>query len=152
GELDRLAVGETREPHDPEDLLGAPTPLAAREAPYAQPVADVLSDGHVREERVVLEDRVDVAFVRRAAGDVAPVQLDAARVGTLEAGDQPERGRLAGARRPEQGEELAGRDLEVDAGDGDGDHVAVRLADAGEPDVGYDSFGRHEPGDCLRQL
>jgi hypothetical protein len=81
----------------------------------------------VREERVVLEDRVHVAGVRRAAGDVLAAQLDAPRVGTLEAGDDPQRRRLPEPGRAEHREELAARDLEVDRVDGD--DVAVGLAD-----------------------
>src|SRR4051795_12298460 len=47
------------------------------------------------------------------------------RVGQLETGDQAQRRRLARARRPEHGEELATRDLEVDVVDGD--HVTEAL-------------------------
>jgi hypothetical protein len=52
----------------------------------------------VREERVVLEDRVDVAFVRRPARDVLAGEEDAPRVRLLEAGDDPQRRRFP---RPE---------------------------------------------------
>jgi hypothetical protein len=74
----------------------------------------------VREQRVVLEDRVDVARVGRTSGDVAARELDAARVGQLEAGDQPQGRGLARARRTQQREELAAGDVErhrVDGGD-----------------------------------
>jgi hypothetical protein len=66
----------------------------------------------VREQRVVLEDRVDVARVGRAPGDVGAGELDAAAVGQLEARDQAQRRRLARPGRPEQREELAARDVE----------------------------------------
>ena len=65
-ELDRLAVAEGRRAapsRAPRSTLAAA--LAAPDAAHAQAVADVLGDGHVREERVVLEDRVDVAGVGR---------------------------------------------------------------------------------------
>ena len=42
-----------------------------------QPVGDVVTDGHVREERVVLEHRVDVALVGRQLRDVPAVEQDA---------------------------------------------------------------------------
>ena len=51
--------------------------------------------------------------------EVAPVELDAAGVGLLEAGDHPQRRGLAAARGAEQREELALSDLEVEAVDGD---------------------------------
>ena len=41
-----------------------------------QPVLDVLEHAHVREDRVVLEDRVDVPVVRRPAGHVLVAELD----------------------------------------------------------------------------
>jgi hypothetical protein len=68
----------------------------------------------VREQGVVLKDGVDVARVRRAAGDVGPGELDAAAVGQLEAGDEAQRRRLARAGRAEQREELPARDVERD--------------------------------------
>jgi hypothetical protein len=66
------------------------------------------------EERVVLEDRVDVALVRRRVGDVAPVEQDASIGRLLEAGDEAQGRRLAAARRAEQREELAAGDAEVE--------------------------------------
>jgi hypothetical protein len=51
----------------------------------------------VRKQRVVLEDRVDVALVRRALGDVGAGQLDPPAVGPFEARDQAQRRRLARA-------------------------------------------------------
>ena len=97
-----------------------------------QPVAHVVADRHVREQRVVLEDRVDVALERRDAGHVTPVKDDAAARRLLEPGDHPERRRLAGPRRAKHREELAIAHVEVDAGDGD--HVAVPLLNSFEPD------------------
>ena len=99
GELHRLAAAE---PGQPDAVRAPPRPAraarAARDALDAQPVLDVLRDGHVREERVVLEDRVHVALVRRTAGDVVAAEQDPPRVGPLEAADQAQRGRLARAR------------------------------------------------------
>ena len=70
-ELHRLAVAVAVEAHH----RAAPRStwrraLGALHALHLQAVADVLGDGHVREERVVLEDGVHVARVRRAARDV----------------------------------------------------------------------------------
>ena len=53
---------------------------------------------------------------RRATS--SPRELDPALVGELEAGDEPQRRGLARARGAEQREELAARDVEVDAVDG----------------------------------
>ena len=99
-----------------------------------EPVLDVLADRHVREQRVVLEDRVDVARVGRERADVGAAQLDRALVGDREARDQPQRRRLAGAGRAEQREELALGDVEIDAVHGR--EVAVALGQPAQGDVG----------------
>jgi hypothetical protein len=88
----------------------------------------------VREQRVVLEDRVHVAFVRRQPRDVPPPQQDPPRCRLLEAGDHPQAGGLTGARWPEQREELAGPDVEGDAVDRD--HVTEPLDHVIEDDRG----------------
>ena len=74
-------------------------------------------DGHVAEERVVLEHEADVALPRRDAGDVAAVQRDAPVVDLGEAGDGAQERALAAAAGPEQDEELALLDLERDVVD-----------------------------------
>jgi hypothetical protein len=48
----------------------------------------------VREERVVLEDGVHVARVRRQVRDVAAAELDPAGIRPLEARDEAQRRRL----------------------------------------------------------
>src|SRR5438093_13779760 len=93
-ELDRLALAEARELSDLQDRVHTQPSLAAWDALHAESVVDVLGHGHVRKERVVLEDGVDVTRVRRQSGDVAPGELDPAVVRPLEAGNQPQRGRL----------------------------------------------------------
>ena len=96
----------------------------------AQPEADVVGHGHVREQRVGLEDHAHVALVGRQVRDVLAVDLDAARVGVLEAGDHAQRRRLAAAGRPEEGDELAalgGEDEVLDRGEG-----AELLLDVGQ--------------------
>ena len=82
----------------------------------ANPKAEfhVLLRGHVREQAVGLEDHAHVALVGRLAEHVLTVHEHLARVGPLEAGDDPQRRRLAAAARSEQGDELAGVNLEVE--------------------------------------
>ena len=72
----------------------------------------------VGKQRVMLEHRVDVALVRRHPRDVGTLQPDGALGRGLEAGDHPQGGRLAAARRTEHGEELARTDGEVGFVDG----------------------------------
>jgi hypothetical protein len=93
----------------------------------------------VREQRVRLEDRVDVALVGRQVGDVAAAEEDATLGRLLEAADHPQRGRLAAAGRAEQRVEGAALDLQVEPRDGD--RVAELLDDPLEADVGLDGCG-----------
>ncbi len=100
----------------------------------AQAVADVLGDVHVREEGVVLEDRVHVPVVGRDAGDRSPVEEDLALGRLLEPGDHAQGRRLAAAGRPEQAREGAARDLQRHPVDRD--DIAEPLRDVDELDIG----------------
>ena len=62
--------------------------------------------------------RDDPTGAGAGAGDLVAEQPDRAGVGVLEPGDEAQQRRLAAPRRSQQGEELAGRDVEVDAFDG----------------------------------
>ena len=61
GELARLAVQQLLEPEHAGDVAHPAVALGARHLAHAQPEADVVAHGHVRVERVVLEDHRDVA-------------------------------------------------------------------------------------------
>ncbi len=123
GELRRMAVEERARVDERRDLLDPLRRLRALDPARAQRVADVLPHGHVRPERVGLEDHPDVALVRRhvdARGGVehgAVAERDRPGVGRLEACDAAQRRRLAAAARPEEDEELALLDLEVEVVD-----------------------------------
>src|SRR5262249_57258360 len=75
---------------------------------------DVLSDGEVRLEVVVLDQRRDVAVLRLLVRHVAFADPDAARVDLLEAREHAERGRLARAGRADEHHEFAVLDVEVE--------------------------------------
>ena len=100
-----------------------------------QPEGDVLVDREVREEGVVLEDRVHVPLVRRQPGDVLALELDQARRRLLEPADHPQGRGLATAGRAEEAEELAVPDLEVDVIDGR--RVTESLDDIDQTDVDF---------------
>ena len=71
-----LPVAEAGEADLLERLLRALASLGLADLLDEQAVLDVLLDAHVREDRVVLEDRVHVAVVRRPAGHVLAGELD----------------------------------------------------------------------------
>src|SRR5690606_18315907 len=79
-QLARSPVTEPAESHDVQQLLAASPPLLRRNLPDAQRELDVLRDGHVPEQRVVLEDEADAAFARRDIRHVAAVEQDASLV------------------------------------------------------------------------
>ncbi len=92
-----------------------------------QAEGDIVEDGEMREQREVLEHEPDPALLRRheavGSGDLLAVEQHAARGRALDAGGDPEQGRLAAARRPEQAEDLRRRDVEADAVERE--HVAI---------------------------
>ena len=77
---------------------------------------DVLGDGQVREERVVLEDHADPALLgrypRSGARDSAAVDLDGASARLLEPGDEAQERGLPTAGGPEDGDDLTAVDAE----------------------------------------
>ena len=87
---------------------------------HAQAVGDVVDEGHVREQRIVLENGVEVPLEGRHSGDVLALEFDASGGGQLEARDQAQDRGFAGSRRPEHGEEFALADVQVHVVDGDG--------------------------------
>jgi hypothetical protein len=126
------ARGPARREPDEREQLVHPGAVARAER-------DVVRGAEVREQREALEHEADPPLLGRdqrgRRRHRLAVEEHAAGVDGLEAGDQPERGALAGARRAEQREHAALRDAEADAVDDgaraeppgellDGDHGA----------------------------
>ncbi len=66
------------------------------------------------EEGKVLEDHAQLPLVGRHVGHVLPVNKDPSLVGGIVAGDAAQGGRLAAARRPQQGHQFPAQDAQVD--------------------------------------
>src|SRR5205085_7318939 len=94
-QLRRPALEHLLEPEDARDLLDAAALLRLRDLPHPQPEHQVLVHGLVWIERVVLEDHGDVAISGREVVDDAVADADLAVGDLLEAGDHPQRRRLA---------------------------------------------------------
>ena len=111
GQLARVAARERRELGDRQDALDPALHILARQVAQAQAVGDVLEHGHVRPERVALEDHRHVAALGRLgavrARDRPPADPDGALVRLDEAGHQPQRRGLAAAGRAEKADEEA---------------------------------------------
>ena len=99
-------------------VADAPLDLLLRHLLQAQAERDVLVDREVRVERVALEDHGDVAVARRDVVDDPVADPDCALRDVLEAGDHPEGGRLAAARRADEDHELSVLDFQVEPVDG----------------------------------
>ena len=117
-QLARQALAEAAELDDVEEARDAGLDLGPAHAAGAQAVSHVFHHGHVREERVVLEDDADVALVGRQMIDRRAVDPHASGGLANEARDHAQKGGLAAARRSQQGHDLAGLDGERDAVDG----------------------------------
>ena len=142
GELSRLALAEAAELDELERLADALGDLGLGDLLALEPEGDVALDAQVREERVRLEDRVDVALVGRLLGHLVAAEVHAPLRRVLEAADHPQRRRLAAARRAEHRVERAALDRErelVDRG-----HLAEALGDLLEVDVRLGAAERRE--------
>jgi hypothetical protein len=81
--------------------------LRTRLAADPQRVGDVVEHGHVREQRVVLENHGDIAGAGRQRGHRARADAHLAGRRRLQPRDRAQQRRLPAAGRAEQGEELA---------------------------------------------
>ena len=113
-ELTGIAALESAQGDQRQGLPHARLGLPPVHPSHAEAEADILADGHVGEQGVVLEHHTGVAPVRGRRGDVDPLDAHPARVGPLEAGDDPEGRRLAAPAGPQQRDQLTGRDDEID--------------------------------------
>ena len=95
GKLPRPAVEQLGDSESPGGLPHPALYLGRVHLHHAQRETHVAGDAHVRIQRVALEDHGDVAAVGRKAGDVFPVEGDAALGDRFEPGDQPQAGGLA---------------------------------------------------------
>jgi hypothetical protein len=138
-ELLGLAVQQRRQLQHVGHLPDPAVDLGLVHAPDAQPVGDVVGDGHVRVQGIGLEHHGDVA-VPGGEGVDHPV-ADAHGPGreVLQAGHHPQGGRLAAAGRAHQDQELAVGDVQVQVLDGV-EPVLVLLVDLVENDLGHGSL------------
>ena len=81
---------------------------------HRQAEGHVLEYVHVREERMLLEYRIDTTPVWRRKADVLPVEENASLRRLLEARDEPQRRRFPAARRSQKRQELIAPNGEMD--------------------------------------
>ena len=93
---------------------------------------DVVRHAHVREQRVVLEHHADIALVGRQPIDRLAGERDDALARPFEAREHVQGRGLAGAGRPEERQELAAADGQIQPSDGL--KVAIHFLDVDEFD------------------
>ena len=137
GELRGLPLGEVTEADDVEQVGDPGLDLCLRDLLGLEPEGDVVPDRHVGKQGVRLEDRVDVALVRRDLRDVVALEADLTLRRLLEPGDHAQRGGLPAPGRPEHGEELGATDLEVRVVDRDEGTESLDDVVDRDDDVGF---------------
>ena len=115
GQLLRLAVDQFDDVEHARSLVDTALDLGLRIALQPQPERHVLRNRHVRVERVVLKHHRDIAILWRHVVDDVAADHDVAVGDIFQAGDHPQRGRLAAARRSHQHDKLMVGDVEIDA-------------------------------------
>ena len=103
-----------RDPEDLGGLLDLLFHLVLRHLPKLQRELQILSDGHVRIQGIVLKDHGDIPVLGGHVVDQLVVDVELAPGDVLQSGDHPQRGRLAAARRTDKDNELSVADLQVE--------------------------------------
>src|SRR5262249_28992328 len=91
-----------------------PRDFAFLDPPFAQTEGDVVRHREMRKEGEALEHHGGISLVGREPRHVLAPEQHGSGVGRSESGDAAEQGRLARAAGPEEQEELAGLDAEID--------------------------------------
>ena len=119
-------LGPLAQADELEELLD---PRLRRPGPGRRQGAKVLSRRQVGVERRRLDERTDIEQAASiAASERPPENLDRARIGMDEPGEQPHRGRLARAIRAQEPVDHPGRDGQVEPGEGRPRAVALLQA------------------------
>ncbi len=109
-----IARPKLRQPDQRQHLSDALIGLGLRHAGDLQSKADVLRHSQVGEERIGLEDHADVALIGLQLRNVPPADDDVSGGRLFETRHHAQNGRLAAARRAEEGDEFPGFDVEIE--------------------------------------
>jgi hypothetical protein len=137
-ELAGLLIEMGGQPEDLGDVGDASLALGALHPRYPEGECDVVAHAEVRVKGVVLEDHRDVAVCFAAIVDHLAADAHRARRDRLQAGDHAQDCRLPAPRRPDEHEQLAVGDPQIDVTDGDRS-VGIGLAHRGELDLSHRS-------------
>jgi hypothetical protein len=131
--------------HHRHHLVGASSSFGSVDLAQAQTVLGVLTNRHVRPQRIALEDQAHVATLGRnehpAVDRVQYPIVDGYRTGRrlFETGDHPQRRGLAAAGGAEHAHEVTVVDRQIQVIDGTRRASGVSLGDAAQRDRGHRS-------------
>ena len=109
----RLAPGEVLELDHGQGILDPLPDFLLRPLFHFQAIGHVVEDRHMRKQRVVLEYRVQRAVLRRGVSQVLIAQRDGAVIRMLETRHHPQQGGLAATGGPQEGNELAVKNVQI---------------------------------------
>ena len=109
GELVGIGLGEGFEAHESHEFVNDVVADFSDDAAGDEAGGDVSADGEPGEEVGVLEDQ---AAIGGGGGDGVGAGADFAGVGLVEAGDQSQQGGFSATAGAEEGDQLAGVDVE----------------------------------------
>src|SRR5260370_6334655 len=131
--------------HEAEEARPRLARLAGAASARLEAKSHVLGDGEMGKQRGVVEHASDIAFVRRQRGDVLGIEHHGAAVDAQQAGHDAQQGGLAAARGPQQGDELALGDAEIDAAQHSGGAEGLlRAGDVEEAQEGHIAMSRSQ--------
>ena len=113
----RVPATEPCEPGQFQQLLAPPRSLFPRHFANSESKLDVLRNGHMTKNRVVLKDESGAPLLRRQISDIAPVQQNPSARWLGQAGDHPQYRAFTAATGPEQHEQLLVRHFKRDVVD-----------------------------------
>jgi hypothetical protein len=140
-----LAVQDALEVEQPRGLGDAGPSLGLRHAGDLEGEGHVVGHREMRVERIGLEHHGDVAVLRCDVGDVLLADVDGARAHRLEAGQHPQRGRLAASRGTDEDHELAVLDGQVERVDRRALGAGIGVARLVEPHLCHVRSSRGAP-------
>ena len=113
----RVPAAESCKPGQFKQLLAPPGSLFPGHFANSESKLDVLRNGHMAKNRVVLKNESGAPLLRRQSSDIAPVQQNPSARGLGQAGDHPQYRAFAAATGPEQNEQLFVRHFKRDVVD-----------------------------------
>ena len=141
GKLLRLSLEHGSEAENFGGEADAPLDFGGGDRAHAQPELHVLPHGHVRIERVALEDHRDVSILWGEVIHDAAADGDGAFRDFLETGDHPQRRRFAATRWTNEHHQLMVFDVEIEVLDDR--NVSITLAHRAERDVRHAGVRLH---------